>query len=139
VPVSKVHFQPVYDQDKNLLGIFLSPELWVKAQKIISLAIDKALEELDPLSVKLPPEPIKDWEVLAQYWDYQYPLPMDVTCEHCGSSTQDWQKDEPRKFRLRSATLGGLANFECQACRSRIIKKHFKHKVDVTCQPFVEK
>lgn len=139
MPVTKVHFQPVYDQDKNLLGVFLSPELWAKAQSAISPAIDKALEELDPSTVKIPPEPMKDWELLAQYWDFQYDLPVDVSCEHCGNSTQDWQKDEPRKFRLRTATLGGLANFECQKCRSRIIKKHFKNKVDVECRPYVEK
>nr|WP_279343236.1 hypothetical protein [Fundidesulfovibrio terrae] len=122
-----------------MLGVFLSPELWAKAQAEISPAIDKALEELDPSTVKIPPEPMKDWELLAQYWDFQYELPVDVSCEHCGSSTQDWQKDEPRKFRLRTATLGGLANFECQKCRSRIIKKHFKNKVDVECRPYVEK
>jgi len=139
VPVTKAHFQPVYDQDKNLLGIYLSPELWLKAQDELSPAIDKALEELDPTTVKLPPEPIKDWELLAQYWDFKYAMPTDVSCTLCGASTPDWQKDEPRKFRLRSATLGGLVNFECQGCKARIVKKHFPKHVDVACHPHSEK
>lgn len=139
MPVSANHFQPIYDQDKNLLGIFLSPELWLKVRKHVSTTIDRALEELSPESVKEVPEPIKDWELLAQYWDAQYPMPSDVACEHCGSSTQDWQKDDPRKFRLRSASIGGLVNFECTNCRSRILKKHFKKNVVVECRPFIEK
>jgi hypothetical protein len=139
VPGFETHFQPLFDKDKNLIGVWLSPELWRKAETTLSPAIDKALAELDPSSIPEPPENLKDWELLAQYWDFQYPLPTDVRCEHCGSDTEDWQQDEPRKFKLRSATIGGLANFECLACRSRIIKKHFKHKVDVQCRPYVEK
>ncbi|MFP5221507.1 MAG: hypothetical protein ACLGSA_04400 [Acidobacteriota bacterium] len=135
----KTHFQPVYDQDKNILGIWISPQLWAKVESAVSDTFDKALEELSPQLKKEPAEPIKDWEMLAQYWDWQYPMPTDVHCEACGSQSPDWQKDEPRKFRLRSATLGGLVNFECLGCRSRIIKKHFKKHVDVECRPFLEK
>ena len=133
------HFQPLYDQDRNLVGIWLSPELWAKGQATLSPAIDKALELLEPTAKPAPREPLKDWELLAQYWDFQYDMPYDVQCRHCGSATENWQKDEPRKFRLRSANLGGLVNFECASCRSRIIKKHFKNKVDVECRPYVEK
>lgn len=133
------HFQPLYDYDRKLLGVWLSPELWAKAEKALSPAIDKALEELSPQPKKVLPEPMKDLELLLQYWDFQYPLPYDVHCEHCGAKTEDWRADEPRKFRLRTATLGGLLNFECQSCQARILKRHFKKHVDVECRPFIEK
>ncbi|WP_243310820.1 hypothetical protein [Fundidesulfovibrio agrisoli] len=139
MPGLKNHFEPLYDQDRNLVGIWLSPELWLKAQAALSPVIDKALEALSPESVKEQPEPIKDWEALIQFWDFDYPLPTDVSCKQCGSHTEDWQKDEPRVFRLRSASLGGLVNFQCQKCKARIIKKHFKKHIDVDCRPFVEK
>lgn len=131
------HFQPLYDDKRNLLGVLLSPELWIKAESRLSPILDDALEELSPTQAEEHPEPLKDWETLAQYWDFQYPMPTDVHCDHCGSRTENWRSDEPRKFRLRTATLGGLVNFECQSCRSRIIKKHFKKHVDVECRPFV--
>jgi len=139
VPGFKEHFQPLYDQDRNLVGVWLSPELWAKAEALVSPALDKALADLTPNKETIQPEPIKDWEMLAQYWDFQYPMPTDVRCELCGNATEDWQKDEPRKFLLRSANLGGLVNFQCQSCRARIIKKHFKKHVDVECRPFVDK
>jgi len=139
VPCPKNHFEALFDKDRNLVGVWLSPELWRKAESALSPIIDAALDELNPGQAKEAPEPMAAWDSLAQYWDFQYPLPTDVTCEKCGSCTQDWQKDAPRKFRLRSANLGGLVNFECQTCKSRIIKKHFKKHVDVECRPFVEK
>ncbi|GFK95362.1 hypothetical protein NNJEOMEG_03224 [Fundidesulfovibrio magnetotacticus] len=134
------HFQPLFDENRNLVGVLLSPELWMKGENRLSPVIDDLLAQLDPASAPLPaPEPMKDWELLAQYWDFQYPMPTDVACENCGSSTGDWKADEPRKFRLKSATLGGLVNFECQDCRARILKRHFKKHVDVECRPFVAK
>jgi len=135
----KTHFQPVYDQDKNILGIWISPQLWAKVESAVSDTFDKAIEELSPQPKKELAETMKDWDLLAQYWDWPYPMPMDVLCDHCGAQTPDWQKDEPRKFRLCSATLAGLVNFECLGCRARIIKKHFKKHVDVECRPFLEK
>jgi hypothetical protein len=139
VHAEKTHFQPLYDHDKKLLGIWISPQLWAKVESAVSGPIDEALEELSPQPQKVAPEPMKDWELLAQYWDWQYPMPTDVHCENCGSQSDDWQKDAPRKFRLCSATLGGLVNFECQGCRSHVIKKHFKKHIDVECRPYVEK
>lgn len=131
------HFQPLYDADRQLIGVWLSPELWLKAERALTPAIDQALAELEPAPP--PPEPMADWENLAQCWDFKYPMPFDVACENCGNTTPDWREDEPRKFRLRSANLGGLANFQCQKCQARIIKKHFKDHVDVQCRPFVTK
>jgi len=101
--------------------------------------IDQLLEELEPGKQAEPPEPLKDLELLAQYWDFPYPMPKDVHCTLCNAHTDDWQADEPRKFRLKSATLGGLVNFQCQGCQARILKKHFKKHVDVECRPFIEK
>lgn len=139
MPCTKNHFEPLFDQNRNLVGVWLSPELWRKAENALSPAIDKALEELDPTRRPETPEPMKDWEALLQYWDLAYPLPTDVFCEQCGAKTDNWMQDDPRLFRLRSATMGGLVNFECQGCRARIIKKHFKKHVDVECRPFVDK
>ena len=36
-----------------------------------------------------------------------------MACETCGASTEDWQADEPRKFTLAAANMGGLLAFEC--------------------------
>lgn len=132
------HFQPVYDENGKLLGVWLSPELWRKAEAVLSPAVDKALDLVAPETRPQQPEPLKDWLQLAQSWDFNYALPADVLCQTCGAASEDWQKDDPRKFRLRSATMGGLVNFECCSCHSRIIKKHFKNKVDVECRPYVD-
>ena len=139
MPGFDTHFLPLYDENKTLCGVWLSPELWAKAQKALSPIIHKALEKIDPASVPETPERGEDWELLAKYWDFAYPLPTDVCCAQCGAHTEDWRKDEPRVFKLRSATIGGLANFECLRCKARIVKKHFKNKVDVQCLPHVER
>jgi len=133
------HFKPLYDHERNVIGILLSPELWAKTEKAISPVIDAALEALSPQPRKLLPEPLEALETLLKYWDCKYPMPYDVACSHCGNATENWKEDEPRKFRLRSATLAGLLNFECQQCQAAIIKKHFKKHVDVECRPFVTK
>ena len=132
------HFQPLYDADRRLFGVFLSPELWAKISKSMNPLIDKALTELEP-NLGPEPEPLHDWDTLAQCWDFKYPMPHDISCECCGNATPDWRQDEPRKFRLKSANIGGLANFLCTQCQARIIKKHFKDHVAVECRPFVNK
>jgi len=139
VPGFDAHFQPFYDQNKKCIGVWLSPELWAKTQRALTPIIDKALEEIDPARAPEVPERTQDWDTLTEYWDFKYPLPTDVHCEHCGAHTEDWRKDEPRVFKLRSATIAGLANFECLRCKARIVKKHFKNKVDVQCHPYVDK
>ncbi len=131
------HFTFLYDHDRKVIGILMSPELWAKTEKAISPIIDVALEELDPARVVELPEPMEALETLLKYWDFQYPMPYDVLCSNCSSTTENWKEDEPRKFRLRSATLSGLLNFECQQCKARILKKHFKKHVDVECRPYV--
>ena len=82
------------------------------------------------------PEPIPDWETLKEYWDFSYPVDLDVACEHCGNSTEDWTGDEPRLFRLTSANLAGLVAFKCMKCKAKITKRHFKDKILTECSPY---
>jgi hypothetical protein len=80
-----------------------------------------------------------DWNRLMDFWDFAYEVDMDVTCELCGNSTQDWLADDPRKFRLKAANIGGLTCFECLSCKARVTKQHFKDKISCSCTPFCEK
>jgi len=139
VPFSDELFQLLYDQDRRMLGVYLHASLWEKVQARIVPILNQALEELDPAPPTAPVEPMADWDMLAQYWDFGYALTPDVACSNCGNSTDNWQEDSPRKFYLKAANLGGLVNFECQNCKARVIKRHFKKNVDVECRPFVEK
>ncbi|WP_459934098.1 hypothetical protein [Fundidesulfovibrio butyratiphilus] len=139
MPFSNDPLQPLYDQDRRMLGVFLHVSLWEKVQSKIAPFLNQALEELNPTPPAPPVEPLADWDMLNQYWDFSYPLTPDVTCSNCGAMTNNWQEDSPRKFYLKAANLGGLVNFECQSCKARIIKRHFKKHVDVECRPFVEK
>lgn len=122
-------------------GAWLSPELWERAKAhILSLAEQTASApgtSVQPAPEHYP-EPMADWQTLLAYWDWAYPPSYEVTCEHCGNTTQDWTKDSPRKFRLRAANLGGQVTFQCQSCRALILKKHFKKHIAVECQPYVD-
>lgn len=119
----------LYDKDGNLLGVVLSAEAWdaVRDQVEKALGLHVAPEV---------PEPLADWETLKQYWDFGYPVDTDVACTECGASTADWARDEPRKFRLTAATLGGLVTFRCQCCQAKILKKHFKKHITTEVFPF---
>ena len=85
------------------------------------------------------PEPLQEWETLLAYWDFTYPPAYDVHCDCCGAKTDDWRADEPRKFRLRNANLGGLVTFQCAGCKALVLKKHFKKHLTVECKPYVDK
>ena len=63
-------------------------------------------------------------------------MDTDVSCENCGSSTEDWTKDDPRLFRLTSANLAGLVSFKCMNCQAKVLKKHFKDEIITECTPF---
>lgn len=121
----------LFDGQGNFLGVFIAAEFWTR--------LEPALADHLPLSAPVAkpplPEPLADWSTLLQFWDFAYPVDTDVRCELCGSSTQDWQADEPRKFRLTACNLGGLVRFECQACKARIMKRHFKDKITVETRP----
>ncbi len=111
-------------------GVVLDEELWARVRDHV-LGV---LERLCP-SERVIPEPMGDYVLLEKYWDLRYELPTDVSCEVCGATTENWREDEPRKFVLRAANMGGLLAFQCEACKARITKRHFKDKVTVTCAP----
>ncbi|HMM39316.1 MAG TPA: hypothetical protein PKB11_11220 [Desulfovibrio sp.] len=128
-------FDPItemYDKSGELLGVQLSAEAWLKVRETVLAALGPRPEEERP-------EPLADWELLKQYWDFPYPVDMDVACSECGAGTEDWSKDEPRKFRLTGANLGGLVAFRCQGCRAKVVKKHFKSHIKTEVTPFQDK
>lgn len=118
------------DAQGRAQGVYLEEKLW---QHVCPHVLAE-LEKLFPTEPVLQ-EPLNDFELLKKYWDLRYELPSDVCCESCGNSTNDWQADEPRKFILRAANIGGLLSFQCQSCKARVTKCHFKDKVTVTCTP----
>lgn len=122
----------LFDKNGNLIGALLTAELWTEIKPMLA---DKLPKE-EP---KEKPEPIADWEMLKDFWDFPYPVDTDVKCDECGSQTEDWQKDEPRKFKLRTANLGGLVSFRCCNCKSRISKRHFKDEITSETTPFIDK
>lgn len=126
------HINELYDKDGNLIGCLLTAEAWNYVKKDILVALG---QDPEPEVVEIK-EPTSDWEMLKEYWDYPYPVDTDVNCENCGSSTQDWAKDEPRLFHLTSANLAGLVSFRCVKCQAKVQKKHFKDEIRTECTPF---
>lgn len=122
----------LYDDKGNPFVVHVSPELWAKLEATVMPLIKK----LYPESCEEPviPEPLKDWGMLKEYWDFPYPVESGVQCEHCGAVTEDWEADEPRVFRLKAANMGGLLRFECQKCGATITKRHFKDKTTFECK-----
>ncbi len=135
-----LEFSELFDAKGNLYGAFISGPLWVKVKDQILPQIQSALMEAGQIPAEEPrPEPMPDFDMLLEYWDFAYPPTFDVACEHCGATTEDWRNDEPRKFRLQAANMGGLVNFECQVCKSRILKRFFKKHCSTECRPFIER
>jgi ssDNA-binding Zn-finger/Zn-ribbon topoisomerase 1 len=126
------HINELYDKDGNLVGALLTAEAWavVRDQVMSALGVVETPVEQER------PEPISEWETLKEYWDFQYPVDVDVACENCGNSTEDWTADDPRLFRLTSANLAGLVAFTCTQCRAKITKRHFKDQVTTECAPY---
>jgi len=124
--------QPLYDLKGDLVGIFISPALWKKIQDQVEPIIDQALGEVE----KPAPEPMAAWEQLLKFWDFDYPVAMDVQCELCGNKTDDWSRDDPRLFRLKSANMAGLVAFECAKCKAKVVKKHFKDHILTEATPY---
>jgi len=120
----------VVDAQGQPQGVFLEQEMWQHVCKHVLFVLDK----LCPSEAEIV-EPMGDFQLLEKYWDLRYELPMDVACESCGADTVDWKADDPRKFMLRAANMGGLLVFQCVGCKSRITKRHFKDKVTITCAP----
>lgn len=131
----KDDIKALYDHRGSMFGIFISPKLWAAISKDVQPIIDRQLEKTEkPL-----PEPMDDWDRLIDFWDFAYEVDTDVSCEQCGSTTEAWMADEPRKFRLKAANIGGMTCFECQTCKARITKRHFKDKITCSCIPYCEK
>ncbi|ACV67305.1 hypothetical protein [Desulfohalobium retbaense] len=128
--------QPLYDGNGRLLGIFISAPIWDQVDVQVKPILEKALGNQgvgsDPKPLK---EPMEDWQNLLHFWDFKYPVDTSVHCEHCGNSTENWETDDPRKFILKAANLGGLAAFECCQCQARITKRHFKDHIAVETDP----
>ncbi|MGE4556009.1 MAG: hypothetical protein AB7D07_04210 [Desulfovibrionaceae bacterium] len=138
--------QPIkllYNEDGSLCAALLHPDLWSILQpEVLKILNEKGLA-LKSSAPQAPSssrptqrsEPISDWEELTAYWDFSYPVDYDVSCEHCGAHTDNWQQDNPRTFCLSAANLGGLVSFECQRCGARIVKKHFEDVIATECTP----
>lgn len=111
-------------------GVFIEEEMWQHVCQHVLSVVEKLYPAEDAIV-----EPMADLQLLEKYWDLRYELPTEVACETCGAATADWKADDPRKFMLRAANMGGLLAFQCVSCKSRITKRHFKDKVTVTCAP----
>ncbi|OIQ49894.1 hypothetical protein BerOc1_01822 [Pseudodesulfovibrio hydrargyri] len=128
------HINELFDKDGNLIGALLTAAAWTEVRDQVMAAL--GIRETPAVQEK--PEPTADWEMLTQYWDFPYPVDMDVTCEHCGSRTENWSEDDPRLFRLTSANLAGLVAFKCMSCQAKVVKKHFKDEIVTECTPYLE-
>jgi hypothetical protein len=135
MPTKEDFVKFLYNRSGELEGVFLTPEIWQRIKHQAQPIINNALERMLPPEFK---EPMEDWNLLLNHWDFKYPVDKDVHCDQCGNHTEDWQKDEPRKFRLRAANLGGLVTYECLQCKSKISKKHFKKHIDTKTVPYHE-
>ncbi|PTN36524.1 hypothetical protein [Desulfonatronum sp. SC1] len=121
-----------FDAQGKPLGVFIPFALWEQLDQKTRNALERPTAKFQEIK-----EPIGDWEMLVSCWDFPYPVDTDVHCRLCDNQTQDWQQDNPRKFLLKAANLGGLVSFECAQCQARIRKNHFKDAIDVNCtQPF---
>lgn len=119
--------QTLYSGSGERAGVYIPADLWAEVEADVLPYLQAGLERLH--GPKHQAEPMQDWELLVNNWDFQYPVDREVVCAHCGSSTPNWQEDAPRKFRLKAASLGGLVVFECRGCRARVSKRHFKDGV----------
>jgi len=123
---STENFFQVFGQDGRLHAVMLSASLWEKVRHLIEPEI-RAFNQASESSFV--PEPLQEWEELKQYWDFKYPVCTDVECGNCGAKTEDWEHDPERRFRLKSASFGGLVVFTCNGCGATVRKKHFKDHV----------
>lgn len=133
------HVRDLYDRQGQLIGVFLSAQIWERAESELAPILERVLAELEGGETKQEEqavnEPLADWNLLTKHWDFQYPVDTDVACDVCGNATEDWQADNPRKFYLKAASLGGLVRFQCRQCQAYITKRHFKDSIRVETKP----
>ena len=135
--MSEPKYTLLFNDQAEPVGVHINAALWVQVQDAVLPMLREACAESPEPEPEFP-EPLKDWNDLLAYWDLPYPLEPTVACEACGAQTDDWQADDPRKFRLKAANFGGLVTFECQQCRARISKNHFKDGVKSKTVPYAE-
>lgn len=121
------------DENGDAFAVQLSMNAWAKVEEHVLAVLSPATKEAPP------PEPMADWEMLVQYWDFKYPVNTEAHCDLCGAHTEDWTADDPRKFRLKAANLGGLVSFTCLACNARVTKKFFKDHFTYEATPHFDK
>jgi len=128
--------QPLYNERGNLQGVYISANKWHKSKDELEAVLFPDETKNSTAISRTKSEPTKDWELFLSYWDFNYPEEKKVECKNCGSHSEDWTLDSPRKFRLKSANLGGMVSFLCLDCRQRVTKKHFKDHICYECTPF---
>jgi len=124
----------------HVLSVHIPMEIWSKIEtKIMPLIQEVSGQLADPAGEAPPPEPMADWQTLTEYWDFKYPVNTEVHCDLCDSRTEDWTKDEPRKFWLLACNLGGLVRYCCLTCQARVTKRLFKDKITYEAKQQQEK
>lgn len=118
------HLMFVRDAGGGLHGVLLSPELWERAASSLRAASDALEAESREVG-----EPLDDFRLFLEYWDFRYPYDPAVSCPHCGASAEDWRTESGHPFLLTTASLGGLLVFRCRRCRTTIRQKHFRDHV----------
>ncbi|MFP4167289.1 MAG: hypothetical protein ACLFSY_00390 [Desulfonatronovibrionaceae bacterium] len=125
-----IHY--LYNSRNEFQGVMIPAALWELISDRVEAEAARVLppaEPRDPADEALANEPVRDWERFLQFWDFRYPPENSVVCRSCGSKTQDWTVDQPRKFILKAASIGGLVAFHCCSCGARVLKRHFKDSV----------
>lgn len=133
---SKNNVQPFYNENGQLAGVFISATTWHEHEPELEEILFPDRPEASKSRKSMNKEPMADWEKFISFWDFNYPFEKKVRCDNCGSSTEDWTTDDPKKFRLLAANLGGLVSFLCSECNYRVSKKHFKDHIHYECTPF---
>ncbi len=129
------HLVPLYSKDGSMYGVLISPELWDRVSRKVAPILEQALDVMYPALANQKPEPLDDWNLFKDYWDFKYPFTAEVECKICGASTPDWEHDPEKPFHLKSASVSGLCVFHCKACRATVRKKHFKDHICFEATP----
>ncbi len=120
----------------DVLGVHLPIQIWSKIESKVMPLVQEALgRPQGPTEEPLKPEPTADWQALTEYWDFKYPVNTEVRCDICGNKTEDWTKDEPRKFWLKACNIGGLCRYQCLSCHAAVTKRMFKDKITFEAAP----
>ncbi len=78
----EAHVVHLHDRHGQLYGVLLSPQVWAAVQHKVAPLLEQALEKMYPTAR---PEPMDDWQMFKDYWDFKYPFCADVHCDCCGA------------------------------------------------------